>query len=121
MNYEDADGNLLDSSLIEASSSGVLLRSIVVEQQLYPTKTLALNTLALTSGTPADGYEVKSVTLTPNVLIAAGDETSLNTLDSLFTEQAVDVAGRNASFTTDIGIRKPSELVYLSADSVMLC
>ncbi|HNX61150.1 MAG TPA: hypothetical protein PKN45_00800 [Candidatus Limiplasma sp.] len=120
MSYEDADGNLLDSSLIEASNSGVLLRSIVVEQQLYPAKTLALNTLALTTGTPAEGYEVKSVTLTPNVLIAAGDETSLNTLDSLFTDQAVDVAGRKASFTTNVGVRKPSELVYLSADSVMV-
>ena len=120
LSYEDADGNLLDPSLVEASSAGVLLRSIVVEQQLYPTKSLALNALSLTTGTPMLGYEVKSVTPTPNVLIAAGDETALNALDSLFLEQAVDVTDRNATFTAEVKIRKPSELVYLSADSVML-
>ena len=120
LRYEDADGNPLDSTLIEATSAGVLLRSIVVEQQLYPTRSLTLNSLALTTGTPATGYEVKSVTPTPNVLIAAGDETALNALDSLFLEHAVDVTGREASFTAEVKVRKPSELVYLSADSVML-
>lgn len=120
LRYEDADGNPLDSSLIEASSAGVLLRSIVVEQQLYTTRSLTLNTLALTTGEPAEGYKVKSVTPTPNVLIAAGDETALNALDSLFLDHAVDVTGRSASFTAEVKVRKPSELVYLSADSVML-
>lgn len=120
LRYEDADGNSLDSTLLEANSAGVLLRSIVVEQQLYPTRSLTLNSLALTTGTPAAGYEVKSVTPTPNVLIAAGDETALNALDSLFLEHAVDVTDRNASFTAEVKVRKPSELVYLSADSVML-
>lgn len=118
--YEDADGNPLDGTLVEASSAGVLLRSIVVEQQLYPTKTLALNALALTTGTPAAGYEVKSVTTTPSVLIAAGDETSLSALDTLFLEHAADVSGRDSSFFAEVKIRKPSELVYLSTDSVML-
>lgn len=118
--YEDENGNALDSSLVEASSAGVLLRSIVVEQQLYATKTLSLNSLALTTGTPATGYEVKSVTPTPNVLIAAGDETALSALDTLFIENAVDVEGRDASFTAEVKVRKPSELVYLSTDSVML-
>lgn len=118
--YEDAEGNRLDSSLVEASSAGVLLRSIVVEQQLYATKSLSLNTLALTIGTPLTGYEVKSVTPTPGVLIAAGDETALSALDSLFVEHAVDVTGRSKSFTAEVKVRKPSELVYLSTDSVML-
>lgn len=120
LTYEDENGNLLDDSLIEASSSGVLLRSIVVEQQLYPTKSLALNTLALTTGTPADGYEVKSITMTPNILIAAGDETTLDTLDSLFLEQAVNVNGLSKSFTTEVKVHKPAELTYLSASSVMV-
>ena len=120
MTYEDEDGNVLDDTLIEASTAGVLLRSIVVEQQLYPTKSLSLNALTLTSGTPAEGYEVKSVTPTPNVLIAAGDETALSALDSLFLEHAVDVSNRDASFAAEVKVRKPSELVYLSTDSVML-
>lgn len=120
LRYEDEDGNPVNSSLIEASSAGVLLRSIVVEQQLYPTKSLSLNSLSLTTGAPAAGYEVKSVTATPNVLIAAGEETALSALDSLFVEHAVDVSGLSSTFVSEVRIRKPSELVYLSTDSVML-
>lgn len=118
--YEDMDGNPLDASLVEASSAGVLLRTIVVEQQLYPTKSMTLNALSLTTGTPASGYEVKSVTPTPNVIIAAGDETALSALDYLFLAQAVDVTGLDASFVAEVDIRKPDELVYMSAHSVML-
>ncbi|MCE5342028.1 MAG: hypothetical protein LLF96_00350 [Eubacteriales bacterium] len=120
LRYEDTGGNVLDSTLLEASSSGVLLRSIVVEEQLYPTKTLSLNTLALTTGTPANGYEVKSISVTPNILIAAGGETALGALDELFVDKAVDVSGLSSSFTSEVKVRKPSELVYLSADSVMV-
>ena len=54
------------------------------------------------------------------VLIAAGDETALSALDSLFLEHAVDVTGRDGSFAAEVRVRKPSELVYLSTDSVML-
>ncbi len=120
LNYEDADGNLLDSTQIETSSSGVLLKTIVVEQQLYPTKTLALSTLSLTKGKPAAGYEVKSVTATPGALIAAGDETALSTLDTLFLDQTVNVTDLDTSFTAELKVRKPSELAYLSAGSVMV-
>ena len=120
MSFVDAEGNEINSSLVEVTSAGVLLRSIVVEQQLYATKTLPISSLALTSGVPADGYEVKSVTSTPSMLVAAGDELGLNALDTLFVEQAVDVTGFTESFTVDLRVRKPSELVYMSADTVTL-
>ena len=120
MSFVDAGGEAIDGSLLDVTSAGVLLRSIIVEQQLYPTATLPVSTLALTTGEPANGYEVKSITATPSLLIAAGDETGLLALDSLFIEHAVDVTGLDASFTVDIRVRKPSELVYMSADSVTL-
>lgn len=120
MRFEDIDGNPVDGDLIDVTSAGVLLRSIVVEQTLYTTKTLPLSSLALTSGQPAAGYEVRSVTATPNVLVAAGDEVGLSALDSLFLEQSVDVTDKTESFSVEVRIRKPSELVYLSAESVTL-
>ncbi|MEG2703245.1 MAG: CdaR family protein, partial [Clostridia bacterium] len=35
MRFADADGNTIESDLLEISSAGVVLRSIIVEQQLY--------------------------------------------------------------------------------------
>ncbi len=120
MRFEDLDGNPVASDLVDVTSAGVLLRSIVVEQTLYATKTLPLSSLGLTTGTPAEGYEVRSVTATPNILVAAGDEVGLGALDALFLEQSVDVEGKNESFTAEVHIRKPSELVYISTDTIAL-
>lgn len=120
LHYMDIDNNELDSTLIEATSGGVLLRSIVLEQKLYPIKTLSLNQVALTTGTPEKGYEVKSVTMSPSVVIAASDETTLSTLGTLFLDKAVDVTGRTSAFTADVSIDKPDNIVYLSTETVVL-
>ncbi|MBE0601339.1 MAG: YbbR-like domain-containing protein, partial [Firmicutes bacterium] len=63
LHYMDIDNQELDAALLEPTSGGVLLRSIVVEQKLYPEKVISLNQTMLTTGTPKKGYEVKSVTL----------------------------------------------------------
>ncbi len=120
MRFTDAKGQEVQSDFIDVTSAGVLLRSIVVEQTLYATKTLPISSLSLTTGAPAEGYEVKSVSATPNILVAAGDETGLDALDSLFLAHAVDVTGKTESFSLEVDIRKPSELIYLSADSITL-
>ena len=65
LHYRDINDNELDPALIEPTSGGVLLRSIVLEQKLYPVKTLSLNQTALTIGTPKKGYEVKGITMSP--------------------------------------------------------
>lgn len=118
--YVDIDNNDLDSSRLEPTSGGVLLRSIVVTQGLYPIKTLALNQTELTTGSPKKGYEIKSITASPSLIIAAGDETTLSTLNTLFLNQAVDVTGRDSMFTADVTIAKPGNLVYLNAETVTL-
>lgn len=120
MHYLDADNNELDASLLEATSGGVILRSITVSQDLYVTKSLTLNQTILTTGTPADGYEVKSITASPTTIIAAGDEDTLSTLQSLFLADAVDVTDHNATFTAEVKIDKPDNIVYLNAESVTL-
>lgn len=120
MRFEDQEGHEIQSDFIDVTNAGVLLRSIVVEQTLYKTKTLPLSSLSLTQGAPAQGYEVKSVSATPSILVAAGEETGLEALDSLFLEQAVDVTGQDESFSLQVKVRKPPELVYLSTDSITL-
>lgn len=120
MRFTDTEGNPVESSLIDVTSGGVWLRSIIVEQQLYATKTLPLSSLSLTTGIPKEGYEVRSITATPSIVVGAGDETALDYLDALFVEQAVDVTGVEEPFTGEVRIRKPTELIYLSSDSVVL-
>lgn len=116
----NSEGKEVESRLITVSSNGALLDSIIAEQEVYPTKQLFLSALGLTIGTPADGYEVKSVSADPQTVVAAGASGSLNQLDMIFLESPVDVQDAYTSFTQEISIRKRDELVYLSADKVMV-
>ena len=114
----NAAGEEIQSELLQLTSESVILRSILVEQTLYPTKLLQLSSLGLTTGESAEGYEIKSVTATPNAILAAGDETGLAALDTLFADRALDITGANATLTGEINLRRPSELAYLSTDTV---
>ena len=114
----DEQGNAVESSLLEVTSESVLVDSVVVEQTLYSFRSLDLSDVGLISGKPANGYEIKSVAITPEQVTAAGRETNLNALDTLYPYSSVSVDGASQSFNQQVKVRKPSELVYLSSDSI---
>ena len=96
----------------------VLVDSVIAEQTVYPTKLLTFSQTGVITGVPAEGYEVKSVTFSPDKIRVAGRADTLENLDSIFTDLTVDVTGRKESFTQNVRLRRPSELVYMSQDSV---
>lgn len=115
MRFVDRQGNEVVSDLLEVTSSGVVLRSIIVDQTLYPIRLLPVSTAGLVTGEPARGYQITEISVSPSVLRAAGDETILNDLESLFVDVAVDVEGITESTTATVRIKKPTELVYLNS------
>jgi len=118
MRFVDGDGSDVESDLLEVTSADVVLRTIIVEQTLYPTRLIPISGSALTTGQPADGYQVTKVMVSPSVLRAAGEKDALHAVDQLFIENAVDVTGKTESFTASVRARKPAELAYLSADAI---
>ena len=46
------------------------------------------------------------------------DGTALDTLDTLFTTSAIDLDDRSEGFATELSLRKPSTVNYLSTDTV---
>lgn len=116
----DVRGNPVESDLLEITSQSVLLDSVVVEQQLYSTRSMVMSDNGLTRGTPAEGYEVKSVSITPEILTVAGNEANLDVLDALFTDTSVNIEGAKESFHQTLRITKPSELAYMSSNTVVV-
>lgn len=114
----DASGERVESSLLSVTSESVLLDSIVVELTLYSTKSMTISSLGLVSGAPAEGYEIKFVGCEPDFVLAAGKAEHLALLDTLYANNTVDVTGKTDSFQQVLKVRRPSELVYLSSDSV---
>ncbi|MBE5779687.1 MAG: hypothetical protein E7331_10210 [Clostridiales bacterium] len=118
MHVINTDGEEIPQNNLRISSANIVLRSITLDQTLYPTKKMDVSTLINLTGQPAKGYEVKSVTASPTSLIAAGDTAALETINTLFTSSPVDVSGKDASFAVDLTLRKPGTLTYLSTDTV---
>jgi YbbR domain-containing protein len=114
----DAAGAQISSDLIDVTSESVLLKNVILEQTLYNTRIIDLSQAALTTGTPDDGYQVKSVSVTPSQIVAAGRSESLSQIDNLFLESPVNVDGRTESFTDVIKVRQPAEIENLSSTSV---
>ncbi len=114
----DSDGEAIQSDLIEITSESVLVDSVIAEQYLYTMREIDMSTLGLTTGEPATGYEIKTVTVTPATIVAAGWSANLDVLDTLYADTPVDVTGASDSFTEQIRVRRPSELTYLSSDTV---
>lgn len=115
---QGADGKAINSKLLETTSESVLLDSIVLDQTIYAQRQIAVSDIALVTGMPAKGYQIKNVTVTPSNIIAAGYTENLNAIDTLYASASVSVEGATESFTQRLSIRKPSELAYLSADSI---
>lgn len=118
MHVMNTEGEEISQENLRISSANIVLRSITMDKQLYATKRMDISNLVNLSGTPAPGYEVKSITTSPATLIAAGDAEALKTIDTLFASSAVDITGKNESFTVDLTLRKPGTITYLSTDTV---
>lgn len=118
MRFVDRSGNDVVSDLLEVTSSGVVLRSINVKQTLFPVREMPVSQADLITGEPARGYRVADVSVSPAVIRAAGEQSVLDDLGSIFASSAVDVDGTVESFTASVRLRKPSELEYISAGTI---
>lgn len=116
----DENNEAIQSSLLSVTSESVRIDSVVVDIDLYPIKTVTLSGVGLVKGSPAEGYEVKRVTVSPNTIRAAGTQKNLEQfeIENLYLEQAVDLTDRMESFNEVIKVRRPTELINLSPDSV---
>lgn len=114
----DEKNNEVQSDLLEVTSESVLMERVTVETAVYSLKAISLSDVGLVTGSPAEGYEVKSVVYTPEIITAAGKMANLSLLDTLYADESVDITGLNEPIHRQIKVRRPSELTYLSASSV---
>ena len=114
----DRSGVLVANTQIETSNEGVRIEDVMIEHNLYPMKEVSIVDLGLIHGVPATGYEVTNVMYTPEKISIAAPKNILSTIDKLFTSSEIDVTKKSESFTDQIRIIRPTELNYISTDSV---
>ncbi|MBR6668079.1 MAG: hypothetical protein IKL25_06930 [Clostridia bacterium] len=114
----DENGAAIQSDMLQVTSEGVLLDSIIVEQQMYTTRTVEMSELGLVVGVPADGYEIKGIYITPATVTIAGREAAIRDMNILYADNTVNVNGLKNSVSKSLKVRQPSTIKYASTDSV---
>lgn len=108
---QETDVKIIDKNGEEFTDSdmGYLnVSKVYVNARLWKVQT-NVKISARYSGTPADGYQVESVSTTPNVISIAGSEDALNSLKEQnntiwLPESVADISGRNSDFEVKINI-----------------
>lgn len=120
----DSAGETIDPTLIEVTSESVLLDTILVEQHIYASKELPINSLGITTGAPAGGYAIRSITVEPASLLVAGSQEWIDSASALllsdFITEKINVSGANATIHRNIRISKSSDISYFSQDTLLV-
>ncbi len=115
--YNGSDEEL-DMSRLTVTSEGWGIDSITVQQTFYPMTTLEISTVGLVRGVPAEGFEIKNVTISPQRVSVADMDIESHTDDFAYLNGYVDVTGLQSSITQVVPVSRPSAFVYVSTDVI---
>ena len=116
--FFDASGNELDSSNLTVTADGWTIETITVSRAFYPQSDVRLSDIGAVTGTPAEGYEIKSVSFDPSTVAIAAEDISLLTDGLAFLSESIDVTGMSESFTKVVRLSRPEEYIRLSTEIV---
>lgn len=108
---QETDVKIIDKNgeeFTDSDMSYLNVSKVYVNARLWKVQT-NVKISAKYSGTPSDGYQVESVSTTPNVISVAGSEDALNSLKEQnntiwLPESVADISGRNSDFEVKINI-----------------
>ena len=115
---QDIEGNEVDPHLVSVTSEGILLDTIMVEQVLYPLKTVDISLENVITGVPAQGYEVRSVSVSPTYLSVGGSADLLKSLNELNVLGSIDISDATETLVRAVKVEKPSQAQYISDEAV---
>lgn len=120
LELQDADGKVLDSPLIQITNQSVIIDSIIVETDVYPSVELPVDAATAVTGAPAEGFVLDNVVVTPATLRVAGTREVLGGLTAAIVDTPLSVEGAEASVSGAAKLRRMSDLKYVSASEVLI-
>ena len=118
INLYNRNGEIVDSPLVETTTSSLSIDSVLIETTLYPTRTFDTTELIQVNGKPAKGYTVSEVKVSPESITIAAREEVLEQLTELPMERTVNVKNLNETTVFQLKVQKPSDEAVISNDTV---
>lgn len=120
LELQDADGKVLDSPLIQITNQSVIIDSIIVETDVYPSIELPVDAATAVTGSPAEGFLLDNVVVTPATLRVAGTREVLDGLTAAIVDTPLSVEGAETSVSGTAKLKRMSDLKYVSASEVLI-
>lgn len=108
-----------DRITVSPLNTGIRIDSITVEQTFYELSSLPVDVDSLLTGTPAEGYEVVSISVDPSqVRVAFSDQADVTSIEALYASTPADISGLTASKSMTVPLLRPTDAKYIGVSSV---
>lgn len=116
LNKESSD---IKKTLEVNTPEGIRLESnkIYVEVEILKMPSKIVNIEPKILGEVANGYEVKEIALSPDIVEIFGEETNLNEINSISTSD-IDISNKNETITQNVKLIYPSSIKLLDPEEV---
>ncbi len=124
--FEDAEGNVLDDRNLTVTLPGqsAAIQRITVRQDVYYLARVKVDTDALVTGEPAEGYAVSSIRVMPQTVTLGGSSTAiapyLSEDAALYAYEQVDISGQSRTVTQLLYLNTPGNVDYISNNTVQV-
>lgn len=120
LELQDASGNPITSPLLRITNDSIPVDSIRIDMDVYPVSDVPVQTESAVTGTPAHGYILASVRITPETVAIAADQDVLSELDALYVSAPLDISGLRESVTTTATLRSVAGTVHAALTEVTI-
>ena len=124
--FEDAEGNLLDDSALTVTPHGqsIAIQRITVRQDVYYLAHVKVDTDALVTGEPAQGYAVSSIRVMPQTVTLGGSQAAIAPYlaedAALYAYEQVNISGQSRTVTQLLYLNTPGNVDYISNNTVQV-
>ncbi len=124
--FEDEEGNVLDGSSLTVTVHGqtAAIQRITVRQEVYYLARVNVDTGALITGEPAEGYAVSSIRVMPQTVTLGGSRVAIApylTEDAaLYPYEQVNIDGQSRTVTQLLYLNTPGNVDYISNNTVQV-
>ena len=113
------DGKKVSSPLLSTTTSSLAIDSVVVEMNLLPCASFATEDAVQVTGTPAEGYRVRSIRFSPETITVAAKQEVLNQMTELVLDRStVNIRDLTETTVFQLKVQKPSEDSTLSNETI---
>ena len=112
-------GKAVDDSLLSLTSSSVAIDSVLIDLNILPCQDYSTDDLIQVTGTPAGGYKVSNIRISPETItVAAKQEVLEQMMDLSLDRSTVNVNNLKETTVFQLKVLKPSDNAVLSNDTV---